>query len=582
MLFGLEKPRDQRWMKLQKALPKLVKEIRGFDRGFSIAGHYFARKEGKTIRIEPEGLSIHGQSSNKEWLQSQWSRIRPIFYQASFNTEESRALGGSPITANWIYGVLERPDGKPIDRTLGAIALARRGKIASFFTGLFYTWSPQSREKRLLRVLDTGEKALSVGLGALKSDRKGARIPGLEVFQPKGTTLGRVVFNLAPYFDQLSKSWGKALEESKALGFLSTQSLQGRAWVEDGIINEKIQILETKNMPSAFEAVSPLESNASRILSILPKKAFGFLRFKLNLDWFRKLFQRTQKLRGLRLTKGELSLLLNTIRSLNALPIPKDPTSLDDFIGTQSLTLFFSPPSPGSYWPEIFVVTPKREKRTSPRERLETLSKPFYKMLIGNKSDDKTLNKKIKIKGKGARSLAYLNYGKVIVENQKSGWFRVSTGLLPGGGSFCAAETDHYSILCFTPSAMKRFLRSKKTENMPSWLPEEALGKKGDLLQGCFRLQNFSKTYPLRMALAIIGRNSPKSKNKPHIPTSTEIAQLFSTESFRLYRLPSKEKKKSVIVFDHKGSGLFSLINISSISFGGILLDYLFYSFSRN
>ncbi len=587
-LFGLDKSWDSRWGAFQEMIPKLAAELRGFDRGFSLTALYFPRKEKGYTRMQPEGITVIGQTSDKEWLQHRWDRVGPLFKDANVNEEEAKALGTSPMVANWVYGVYPRPDGKHTYGHLGVLGVARRGKFGSLFTGSYIAWNEQAAKNGLDRTRESGEKSLSLSLGAYKSNRKGARIQGLEPFQPKGTILGRVLFPLSPYIEQMKKVYGphpRDLEDPKAMGMLSIQGVQDTVWAEGETIHEKIQVLENKGNPSVFEALAPLESDPSQVLPLLSKKAFGFFRLRLNLAWFANLFSRTQKNKRLSLSKGELTLFLNTLRAITALPIPKDPTSLEDLKGSVELTLLFGPPSPGSFWPEIFVLTQKRPGSLPPRKRLAALAQPFYTTFLRNHVKDPSLAKNIKTIGKGAKTLSFVNYGMAISKYQKKSWFRVPTGVFPGSGIFCAAEDKDYAILCFAPSAMRRFLRRDPAKTTrPTWLPKGALGQKGDLLQGALRLGSLAKVYPFGFLLAATQRRRPamtKQKTNPRILKGSQLAKLFTTETFRIYRHPPKGDHRGLLVMDHTGSGLFSLFNISAITFGGITLDYLFSSLPR-
>ncbi len=592
--FQLDRSPSQRRNGLEAALPKLVEELRGFDRGFSFAALYFPYKTKKYTYLNMEGITFLGQTSNKEWLRNQWNRLRPLFEDPQGKVEETRALGESPITATWLYGTYLRPDGQKSQGALGAIAHAQRGSYGGFFTGTYYGWNETSAKERLSRVLGSGEKALATGLGAMRGDRKGASIPGVKVLHPEGTVLGRLLFQFGPFMKQEENLHGrKGIQGHELFGFLSIQGAQDTVWVKGDRLFEKLQILENNEANSVFEALTPLDSAPSAILPLLPKKAIGYLRFRFNLDWLRELFGRTQKKSRFALSKSELALTLNTIRAIAALPIPEDPLSLEDLKGSVEIALLISPPSPGSYWPEIFVLTPKREKRLSPKDRLGALTQPFYAIFLGRGEKQEDLAKSIKTLGKGVKALSFVNYAKVITEHQKKSWFRMPTGAYPGAGNFCAAENDAYSILCFTPSAMRRFLRSPKKgakAESPSWLPKEILGQKGDLLQGTLRLQDLVPFYPLSLFLAFsttssgpIKNNSDKNKKKaqPKVPTARKIAKLLGTETFRFYRLPSQGEGRGLLVMDHQGEGLFSPFNIATLAFGAATLDQLFRSIPR-
>ncbi|HHI80214.1 MAG TPA: hypothetical protein ENK02_09540 [Planctomycetes bacterium] len=580
LLISLEAAGRPGWKRYRAALPKLLAELRGFDQGFSLAGMYFPYKDGERTILNPEGFSVFGQSSNKQWVLGQWDRLATLFRDPKTNTHEERALGGSPISSNWIYDLFIGPDGNPSQGVLGVVGHARRGKFASFFTASYYGWREEYSKKQLARVLHSGEHSLAAGLGILKNDHKGNRIEGIDVFRPQGTTLGRVLVHLGTYMEKVranSKTSHRNMEEMEALGLLSIFGIQDTVWVENETIREKIQVREWKGRNSVFDGLAPLDSDATQYQSLLPPKAFGFLRLRLSMDWLHQLLERIQAQKRMRLRPENLARVLNLIRSLLALPIPKNPASLDDFQGTQEIVVFFSPPSPGSFWPEIFILTPKKGTSLKPHQRLQKLAGFFYKIRIPNYEEkDPAYSKSVKDKGKGTTSYSYVNYGKVISEHEKKNWFTIPVGALPGAGIFSAAQTEDYSILCFAPSAMRSFLKTlssgKGKTDKPEWIPQEALGHKGDLLQGVLRLQELAKTFPWKLAFAGMMVASP---HKRKIPGSADIARLFTTEAFRIYRLPPQGEDKGLLVMDHSGSGLVSLHSWATFFYGGLTSFYL-------
>ncbi|GEM_PF-4694711 len=587
-LLALDQGSSHRWASFLNSQKKILGELKGLDRGFSLSALVYPQKTGKYTYSTYRGTLLLGQSSNRDWLTSQWERFQPLLETEKDTKEEELTLGGSPLVAHWIHGT-------PSSHSRGfhtSIAYARRGKTIGIHVHKFYHWDWDSAtfDQRLKPAKEAAEFNLGAGLGALGLKRGGATIMGLPAFHPKqGTILGRFVSHTGPWFqatEEFLEKRGRGVTPPMMLGFFSLEGVEDTIWTEGGRISERIQAKERPGKRSVFDAFAPLSAGSDELRGILPQKAIGSLRVSIHLPWIKKLFELIQASKRYSVSQENLATALNTIRAILGMPIPDQaPTKMNDFVGSQELIALLALPSPGSFWPEIFLLTPKRKTSASPLKRLQAISQPFLVSLLGTQLSADEAKKAVKILGKGKTQIRYLNYLAFAKSKMKSSRLSVLMlmgGALPGGGKFCVSSNDRFEILSFSPSSLRTYLKGKRTPDAEAskWNPAYLAGEKGELLQCGLNLAPLVEAYPFQSLFLFATRRGPAGK-KPKIPRFKNLARLFQPETILLRRLPAKEKEKGVLLLKHQGGSFLSPYTFFSMFFGAQFIETLSQAFSR-
>jgi hypothetical protein len=580
-LLSMGNPTNPKWEVFEKTSPIFLDELRKMSRGFSLSTFSFPQKKGKYQNIGPQGLLLLGQTSDRKEIEGQWERLRSLFFSKGkrFSFEE-RALGGSPLTGKFLTEVFQ-PKRRGM---LGSLAYSRRGKIVGLHANSFYGWNKETAKTRGEMALEAAELQLGAGLGTLGLKRGGTKVEGLDVFQPQGIILGRLVSNSGPFFRRLEESWKKrnrGVTPPQMLGFLSIEGAQDTIWKKDGKFFERMEIVERQGVPSIVDAFTILPPKKGKLKGLLPAKAVGFLRISVNLPWVKNLFQQIQASQHYSVSTAEMVRSLNTIRAILGMPIPKkNPKDMKDMVGNQEILILLALPSPGTFWPEVFILSPKLKTSLSREDRLSALADPLIYFLLRGKPfpDKRLLLSSIKFFGEGTSRVAYLNYFTLVQKTGTRRSYGILRGFLPGGGKFSVGSNEDFEILSFSPATLRRYLRGKRTsDSSASWGPSSFSGEQGKLLQAGINLAPLIQVYPFQTIFTLIRTItiSLSKGKKRKLPNFQNLGALFGAETFRIQRLPSQGGKKGVIVLHHEGGSFLSPYSILAMAFGGTYLDHL-------
>ena len=568
--------------------PLLIKELEGMDRGFSLSVFSFPQKRGKTTFFHEEGALLLGQTSNRSWAEGQWGRLNQHFTEKDKTELQEKTLGGSPLVGRFLHSLYRK--GGP--NRLGILGHGRRGSIMGLHVNTFFAWSEKAATERQKNAMEGAQFNLGAGLGALGLKHGGAKVKGLKVYRPKGTILGRLVAHLGPYFQHTEerwKKWGRGETPPQLLGFFSIQAVQDTLWTHAGKLFEKIEILEREDVRSIFAVLAPLAPPRAPIPESLPAKAVGYLRVSFHLPWIKELFERIQASNNYAISQPNMAMALNTIRAILGMPIPKtNPSKMSDMVGTREITILLALPSPGSLWPEIFILSPKGKSPLSQEARLSALSKPFLKTILRGRDlpEEQIIQSKIKHLGKDQSRVSYLNFFKLVNNDGTRGSSLIMRSFLPGGGKFSTGSNDQFEILSFSPAVLRNYLRGKRTppSTVSDWCPSPSPQGKGDLLQAGFNLRPLVKVYPFQVVLLgfqatrVSSRNARKAE-KPKIPNFKRMGEWMTPETIRMRRLPAKEGKRGMLVINHEGVSILSPYSILGLSYAGNFLSDLAFGF---
>ena len=560
---------------------KLVQELQGLDLGFSLSLLSFPKMRGGSLDFDPRGALLLGQARDSSWVKGAGKRILRVFAKEGETELIEKALGGTPLMGTFLHRSFSEDSNR-----LGVLAFAHRGKRIAVYSNSFSASDEDTFVARSKLVLENAESALGAGIGTLGLKRGGARVEGIKVFQPKGTILGRLVAHLGPYFQQAEKNWkerGYGEDGPFVLGFHSIQDLQDTLWTQKGKTFEKIEVIEREAVPSIFEVFAPLAPTKARPSDLLPPKALGFLRVSINLPWIKKLFDRFQASKRLALSPSETIMSLNMIRGILGMPIPKEnPGNMEDMLGSKELLVLLALPSPGSFWPEIFVLSPKGGSPLSQEDRLLAFAQPALSSIRKKKtlSIKKLIHESIKYLGKGKNRIAYLNIFKVARLADPGRSMSIPEGLFPGGGKLSLGSNERFEILSFSPASLRNYLQGRRSPAQ-AWNPSELSQTKGEMLQTGFNLAPLVKIYPFKALFllfsAFVSPMGPTRSIK--FPDFNRIGRFLGPENFRIHRLPSRGGKRGMLIINHQGGSMFSPFTPLTLGIGGKFLYALHFGF---
>ncbi len=371
------------------------------------------------------------------------------------------------------------------------------------------------------------------------------------------------------------------------LGFFSVDGIQDTIWTQGGKIRERIEATERKGQRSVFDALVPLKAGEDDLKGIFPSKAIGFFRISVHLPWIKDLFGLIQKSKNFSISMQNQAMALNTIRGILGMPIPKNVAEgMGDFVGNREITLLLALPSPGSFWPEIFLLSPKNNAPLSREARLMAISKPIFSLFRRNLTPlkDSEIRDAMKVLGRKKTKISYLNYMKLAMKNRNRGLMEMVLGVFPGGGKFSVGSNDRFEILSFSPSALRGYLRGKRaSEPRAKSLESVLVGKgEGELLQGVVNLGPLVKVYPFQAIFSVITMAGLRGKKKKlKIPPFAELARLLGPETFGLRRLPPQGEGRGVLVLDHEGGALLSPFSILGLGYSGVFFSDLMVAFKQ-
>ena len=571
----LSYPAFSNWGGFDRRNTELIQKLRGLNQGFSFSLLSFPRQREKNSDFDPQGILILAQAQDSSWAQTEGERLLKVFATKGKTKRLEQSLGGTPLMGTFLTRMFSEDW-----RRVGILGFSRRGRRIAVYTNSYHAWDEESGRTQLEHAFEDAEAALGAGLGTLGLKRGGARIQGIPVFVPEGRILGRMVAHPGPFFERLEKQESRSRAQvPRRLGLHSIKAVQDTLWIREGKSFEKIEVLEREGVPSIFDALAPLGPTQAKPSDLLPPKALGYFRFSLHLPWIKKTIERFQASKSLALSRAELGRTLNMIRAFLGMPIlRKDPSDMADMRGSQELLVLFALPSPGSLWPEIFILSPKRNIPLSHEDRLLALAQPTLSRIRKDKnlSLKKRFHQAIKHLGKGANRISYLNLFQFALSLDPERSKSFPERLFPGGGKLSLASDNHFEILSFSPASLRNYLRGRRAPHQ-GWCPKNLLQKKGDLVQAGFDLSPLVRIYPIKLVLLAIhamfsfGTPDPSFK----IPDFKTIEKWLGPEQWNMRRMPSNKTKRGLLVIDHKGGSTMTPFNFAAWGIVESLLDAL-------